>query len=483
MKNAINYDRNETILDAKLQKSPARENLPFQVLASISLFIISFFFIFWIGSYFEVDIFPLENRFTILTTFQTYIFDKFVDTIIITLLTTLWICLSIRGKPRIVSAILYGSITALAIFTNSSWLLNASALVSVPLIVSFFVYHYFSPKKIIQFQSNLLFNFFSLAVLGIAVSGFIITLYFISSSSGQLGWIRNHAVDIFLLFSSISPALILFLMAGSFIKLLAIKVKREFKIKKWQYQPTSRKLNKKSRFLFLSLFMLLSVFIVLLPHQSFINNENELVGSDSVEYVNWLNNIMVEEKGEFLQRAFVAPNSEDRPLSLILFSGVLKIFPDNPYLVIDHLPIILSPLLVLAVFFLTRELTSNDTVSLLASFLTAVSFQTLIGIQCELTNLEVVKTICAILDNHQPDKSPHEKLIEFVDDRPGHDYRYAMDISKINQELGWSPAETFSSGIAKTVQWYIENPAWWQAILDGSYQLERLGSRTDLGTH
>jgi len=70
-----------------------------------------------------------------------------------------------------------------------------------------------------------------------------------------------------------------------------------------------------------------------------------------------------------------------------------------------------------------------------------------------------------------------------VDDRPGHDYRYAMDISKINQELGWSPAETFSSGIAKTVQWYIENPVWWQAIVDGSYQLERLGSGTDLGTH
>ncbi len=106
-----------------------------------------------------------------------------------------------------------------------------------------------------------------------------------------------------------------------------------------------------------------------------------------------------------------------------------------------------------------------------------------IGGQCELANLDVVKTICAILDNHQPDKAPHEKLIKFVDDRPGHDYRYAMDISKINQELGWSPAETFSSGIAKTVQWYIENPAWWQAIVDGSYQLERLGSGTDLGTH
>lgn len=99
-----------------------------------------------------------------------------------------------------------------------------------------------------------------------------------------------------------------------------------------------------------------------------------------------------------------------------------------------------------------------------------------IGGICELTNLEVVKTICAILDKHQPGNAPHEQLIEFVTDRPGHDFRYAMNTSKIRAELGWEPRETFSSGLAKTVQWYIDNPAWWQAILDGSYRLERLGN-------
>jgi dTDP-glucose 4,6-dehydratase len=99
-----------------------------------------------------------------------------------------------------------------------------------------------------------------------------------------------------------------------------------------------------------------------------------------------------------------------------------------------------------------------------------------IGGQCELSNLEVVNTLCGILDGIYPDKAPHKDLIEFVQDRPGHDFRYAMDISKIQTELGWSPAETFTSGIQKTVQWYIDNPVWWQAILDGSYQLERLGA-------
>ena len=99
-----------------------------------------------------------------------------------------------------------------------------------------------------------------------------------------------------------------------------------------------------------------------------------------------------------------------------------------------------------------------------------------IGGQCELTNLAVVESICTILDSQQPDAGPHKDLIEFVTDRPGHDFRYAMDTSKISTELGWAPVESFSSGIEKTVNWYLQNRDWWQAILDGSYRLERLGN-------
>lgn len=99
-----------------------------------------------------------------------------------------------------------------------------------------------------------------------------------------------------------------------------------------------------------------------------------------------------------------------------------------------------------------------------------------IGGQCELSNLAVVKEICAIMDDLHPVGAPHEQLIEFVADRPGHDFRYAMNIEKIHRELEWQPAEDFSSGIEKTVRWYIEHRDWWQAVLDGSYRLERLGA-------
>lgn len=102
-----------------------------------------------------------------------------------------------------------------------------------------------------------------------------------------------------------------------------------------------------------------------------------------------------------------------------------------------------------------------------------------IGGYNEKTNLEVVKTICSTLDHMAPSQtghsSKHESLITFVADRPGHDFRYAIDASKIYDDLGWKPSETFETGIRKTVQWYLDNQRWWEHVLDGSYQGGRLG--------
>jgi dTDP-glucose 4,6-dehydratase len=99
-----------------------------------------------------------------------------------------------------------------------------------------------------------------------------------------------------------------------------------------------------------------------------------------------------------------------------------------------------------------------------------------IGGHNEKQNIEVVETICSILDEKVPKEEPYNSLITFVKDRPGHDVRYAIDASKIERELGWRPAETFESGLAKTVQWYLDNEAWWSAVQDGTYQRERLGA-------
>ena len=100
-----------------------------------------------------------------------------------------------------------------------------------------------------------------------------------------------------------------------------------------------------------------------------------------------------------------------------------------------------------------------------------------IGGQNEKSNLEVVHTLCALLDElvDEPAVAEHAGLITFVTDRPGHDKRYAIDAGKIGRELGWAPEESFETGLRKTVQWYLDHREWCEHILSGSYRLERLG--------
>jgi dTDP-glucose 4,6-dehydratase len=97
----------------------------------------------------------------------------------------------------------------------------------------------------------------------------------------------------------------------------------------------------------------------------------------------------------------------------------------------------------------------------------------------ELKNIDVVNNICAIMDEIRPraNGKSYRDLITFVSDRPGHDYRYAIDFSKIKNELGWKPSHCYHSGLGKTVKWYIDHTTWWQAIQEKKYNLERLGVR------
>ena len=100
-----------------------------------------------------------------------------------------------------------------------------------------------------------------------------------------------------------------------------------------------------------------------------------------------------------------------------------------------------------------------------------------IGGNNEIQNIDIVKIICEKMDEYFPRKQGgnYEELITYVTDRPGHDFRYAIDASKISNELGWQPKENFETGIEKTIRWYLENREWWQAIQDNTYQQERLG--------
>jgi dTDP-glucose 4,6-dehydratase len=95
----------------------------------------------------------------------------------------------------------------------------------------------------------------------------------------------------------------------------------------------------------------------------------------------------------------------------------------------------------------------------------------------EHANIDLVRLLCRLLDEALPEAPhrPHERLITFVEDRPGHDWRYAMDDAKLRRELGWRPRDSLESGLRKTVRWYLDNRAWWEPIRSGRYRGERLG--------
>jgi dTDP-glucose 4,6-dehydratase len=105
-----------------------------------------------------------------------------------------------------------------------------------------------------------------------------------------------------------------------------------------------------------------------------------------------------------------------------------------------------------------------------------------IGGSNERKNLDVVREICALLDELAPARRPHDALIAYVQDRPGHDARYAIDASKIRRELGWTPAESFATGLRRTVQWYLANRAWCEQVAARGYKRERLGLIARSGT-
>ena len=94
------------------------------------------------------------------------------------------------------------------------------------------------------------------------------------------------------------------------------------------------------------------------------------------------------------------------------------------------------------------------------------------------TNLDVVETICALLDTEFPERPAHKKLIKFVEDRPGHDFRYAVNFDRIRKELGWRPRHNFETGLKETVRWYLENEAWWRASLVKTNGANRQGLAT-----
>lgn len=376
------------------------------IITSAILALISLFYIYTVGSYFKFIIYTFEHRVTYYTFFDVYVINKYIDHIIIVSGIVLWLTLSLRGKVKFVAPAIYVGVTSIAAAASLDTIVDIIILMSIPVVISFLIYDRFVFKKwkknILNMYANLLLvNYFAIigSITGI-ISIIIISLGSLFSIAPNSIPVRNYVYDIFLIFSSFSPILMLLLISCLPVKLFVkafltviLKIKNNrsgpppphaFNHDGDNYNNNNSGIIKSSRskIIYLLLFMLLSVAVALIPHQPTINRDNQQIGVDTGYYVSWVGTLMhSHDPREFIQQAFVIQNQGDRPLTLIFLFTIEKLVNTDLFYVTEHLPIILGPTLVLVIYFLTRELTSkNDITSLLASFLTAISFQILIGI-------------------------------------------------------------------------------------------------------
>jgi hypothetical protein len=370
------------------------------IVNSALLALISFFYIYTVGSYFKINIYILQNHVTYNTFFDFYILNREADHLVIALGILVWFVLSFKGKGKrkamfvVATAVTWGGIIVTAVSIRSDPLLDMMALIAIPLAVSFVAYDLFVTKRsnhrrILVYNNNkLTVNY--LALIGI-VTG-IISLLISSVTSflpavPNLIIVRNYAYDVFVLFSSFSPVLIFLLISCLPLKLLINEFSTKILNVKGRvsdnYPIPINLLGMKTKIIYLSFFMALSIVLVVIPHHPAINRNGQEIGVDTHFYVQWLTPLIQSNSlQEFFQQAFVQQAQGDRPIALIFFFTIAKLSPAGHLSsTIEYIPAILGPALILAVYFLARELVpNNDVIPLLASFLTAVSFHTLIGI-------------------------------------------------------------------------------------------------------
>ena len=363
------------------------------IVSSIAFALITVFYVYTIGSYIGPTIYVFQNRVTYVRFFlDVYIINEYIDHLIISAGLIFWLILNIRGVIAFAISGFYVILVLISVLVGLHVLLDISAITSLPIMISLLLIskaRRFAAKKKIFFNNisiSTSINYLAISAIAVSIELIVLSIAPIFSISVP---IRNYGYEVYVLLSSnLSSILIVLLTLSLPLKLLIEQFLN--KIRKFKrnltsdlFVDTNNIINKKpkSEILYLVPVMLLSVALVLIPHQQLVNKDNQQIGVDTKYYVRWIS-VLMESKNiqQFLQQAFVIQSGGDRPISLLFLFLIIKITHLNLVNVIEYSPVILGPSLVLVVYLLTRELVSNKIISLLASFLTIVSFQILIGI-------------------------------------------------------------------------------------------------------
>jgi hypothetical protein len=376
------------------------------IISSVSFVVCLFFYLYIIGSFFKITVYPLIDRVTVYTLFQEHVVNEYVDNIIAIVAATLWFLFSINNRAiRYSLSIAYGGTgTILAVISPDNIIFDILSLLSIPLMIGVSLYSYYYNRRhynqqkrkkiILNFNAKLTLRYISLAVIAIGAIGIVVPVSavfltpsnFDSSSAG-----RNPGNELFLLLSSFSTIYIFLLVFCLGVKVIFKGVLGVFKrdVKEDISQTLSddnykqNKVKTQTKIGFLLLAIVLSVVLVLIPQHPLINQDNQFIGVDTGYYVAWIGELSRSKNVfDLIYLPFVVQGQDgDRPLSLLFLFLVYQVTGINNIAeVIEHFPLILGPGIVLAFYFLTIELTRNEKISLIAAFLGAISFHTLVGI-------------------------------------------------------------------------------------------------------
>jgi hypothetical protein len=354
------------------------------IASSILLSVIVVLYPLSIGSYFEPDVYRFEDR----TTFHQYfrgnhIFSQLIDNLIINLSFLGWCALSFENRKISGPAVLFlGLILVIGAVTAIPAVLQLLSLFSLPIILSIYVLNRRFENGLLQEGSGqMTINYLLIAFLILGILSIFDSVY---DSA-----INNPFIEIMILFSRFAPALMLLIILIALARLVtnrevlipaSIKKKSavSFLIRPFGVQDYQN-LSRTRSIVLLSMFMALSIFIVLLPH---IGGHLYKVGEDTTPYAEMMQKLKSADDIElFVDLIFSGITSGDRPLSLILLYALLNVFSNNIVLTLEIiLPAILAPLLVLSIYLLSKALSGSSLVSLASSFITAVSFQIMIGV-------------------------------------------------------------------------------------------------------
>src|SRR5215211_659826 len=363
------------------------------ILSGLAFSVSIFFYAYTVGSFFRILVYPLIDRATVYTAFQEYVISQHLDYIIVVLAAASWLFLSVKNRAiRYYFSLAYGiSGILLALISPDNIIFDILALLSLPLIIIVILfYHRKRQKDLLSFNAKLTWRYISLAVVAISVIGIVfpVLAVFLTPVLGYSAG-DDPANELFLLLSSFSTLYIFPLVFCLPVKLLERGVSKMLKLDiKEDITQTlpddyaKNKLKTQTKVGFLLLAIILSIVLVLIPQHPLVNPDNRDIGVDTHYYVTWVRELAKSKNvSDLIYQAFaVQGQSGDRPISLLFLFLIYHVVGGNLSELIEHFPIILGPATVLAFYVLTRELTRNEKIAVIAAFFGAVSFHTLIGI-------------------------------------------------------------------------------------------------------